>query len=388
MPLGRRGLPRTVLVLGMVSMLNDMASEMITPLLPVFLTTALGAGPAVVGLVEGVAQATASIIKLISGWLADRGWNPKLLVVSGYTTSNAARPLIGFALGWTWVLLLRFLDRVGKGLRDAPRDALISGAVDRSTRGWAFGYHRAMDHGGAIIGPVIAFALLAAGLSMTHVFMASVVPGILVVALLLLGLPPTAPASKIEATAPTLHWRQLDRRLRALVFATGALALATTPEVFLVLWAKSRGLAIHWVPLIWAAASAAKVLVVAPAGRLSDRMGRLPIVIGGWLLRIVLLILLALSSDGPATVWILFLAYAASIALTEPAERALIGDFAPPHQRATAFGLYHLVSGLFALPGAVLFGVVWQGFGVTAAFFMAAALTALSALVLVVIARR
>jgi MFS family permease len=388
LPLGRSGLPRTVLVLGLVSMFNDMASEMITPLLPVFLTTVLGAGPAVVGLVEGVAQATASVIKLISGWLADRGWNPKLLVVGGYTTSNTARPLIGFALGWTWVLVLRFFDRVGKGLRDAPRDALISSAVDRSTRGWAFGYHRAMDHGGAIIGPLIAFALLAAGLSMTHVFMASVIPGVLVVALLVLGLPPTAPTANTGATAPTLHWRQLDHRLRALVLATGGLALATTPEVFLVLWASSRGLAIHWVPLIWAAASAAKVVVVAPAGWLSDRVGRLPIVISGWLVRIALLVLLALSSDGVITVWVLFLAYAASIAFTEPAERALIGDFAPSHQRATAFGLYHLVSGLFALPGAVLFGAVWQGFGVTAAFLMAAMLTALSAIVLLLIARR
>ncbi len=384
----RRGLPRTVLVLGAVSMLNDMASEMITPLLPLFLTTALGAGPAVVGLVEGVAQATASVLKLVSGYLADRGWNPKLLVVGGYTTSNSARPLIGLALGWIWVLFMRFLDRVGKGLRDAPRDALISGAVDRTNRGWAFGYHRAMDHGGAILGPLIAFALLAAGLTMTHVFLASVVPGMLVIALLVFGLPPTARASREEAAPHGLPWRDLDRRLRALVFATGALALATTPEVFLVLWAKSRGLAIHWVPLIWAAASAAKVVVVAPAGRLSDRLGRLPIVVAGWLLRIVLLILLALVTDGTATVWILFLAYSASIALTEPAERALIGDFAPPHQRATAFGLYHLVSGVFVLPGAVLFGLVWQRFSMPSAFLMSAALTALSALVLLRIARR
>jgi hypothetical protein len=177
--MGRQFLPRTVVVLGLVSMLNDAASEMITPLLPVFLTATLGAGPAVVGLVEGLAEATSSVLKLVSGWLADRGWKPKLLVVGGYTTSNMARPLIGLALNWPWVLLMRFFDRLGKGLRTAPRDAMISSAVDRERRGRAFGFHRAMDHGGAIIGPLLAFGLLATGFSTTHVFLASVVPGML-----------------------------------------------------------------------------------------------------------------------------------------------------------------------------------------------------------------
>jgi MFS family permease len=381
----RHFLPRTVVVLGLVSMLNDTASEMITPLLPVFLTATLGAGPAVVGLVEGLAEATSSVLKLVSGWLADRGWRPKLLVVGGYTTSNIARPLIGVAVSWPWVLFMRFLDRLGKGLRTAPRDALISSAVDRNRRGRAFGFHRSMDHGGAIIGPLIAFALLAAGLTTTHVFLASVVPGMLVIVLLVFGLAPSAPAPVSHAP---LHWRDLDRRLKALILAAGSLALATTPEVFLVLWAQSRGLAIHWIPLIWAAASAAKAVVTIPAGQISDRIGRLPVVVGGWVLRIGLLVLLALTPDGPTTVWLMFLAYSASIALTEPAERALIGDFAPADQRATAFGLYHLVSGVFVLPGAVLFGAVWQWAGMSSAFLMAAALTFLAATVLLIIARR
>jgi MFS family permease len=381
----RHFLPRTVVVLGLVSMLNDAASEMITPLLPVFLTATLGAGPAVVGLVEGLAEATSSVLKLVSGWLADRGWRPKLLVVGGYTTSNIARPLIGVAVSWPWVLFMRFLDRLGKGLRTAPRDALISTAVDRDRRGRAFGFHRSMDHGGAIIGPLFAFALLAAGLSTTHVFLASVVPGMLVIVLLVFGLAPSAPA---PVSQTRLHWRDLDRRLKALILAAGSLALATTPEVFLVLWAQSRGLAVHWIPLIWAAASAAKAMVAIPAGQISDRIGRLPVVVGGWLLRIGLLVLLALTPDGPITVWLMFLAYSASIALTEPAERALIGDFAPADQRATAFGLYHLVSGVFVLPGAVLFGAVWQWAGMSPAFLMAAALTFFASTVLLIIARR
>jgi len=184
-------LPRTVIILGLVSFLNDAASEMITPLLPIFLTATLGAGPVVVGLVEGVAEATASILKLVSGRLADRGWNAKGLVVGGYGLSNTARPLIGLAFGWTWVLLLRFLDRVGKGLRTSPRDALIAASTESQLRGKAFGFQRALDHGGAVVGPLLAFLLLGWGLELHNVFLLSVVPGILVMLLLWFGLPAT-----------------------------------------------------------------------------------------------------------------------------------------------------------------------------------------------------
>jgi len=154
-------LPRTVVTLGLVSLANDAASEMLTPLLPIFLTATLGAGPAVVGLIEGVAEATASILKVVSGRLADRGLGAKRLVFTGYGASTLARPLIGLALGWTWVLALRFVDRVGKGIRTAPRDAMIAGAVAPGSLGRAFGFHRALDHGGAVIGPLLAFLLLA-----------------------------------------------------------------------------------------------------------------------------------------------------------------------------------------------------------------------------------
>lgn len=156
-------LPRTVVVLGLVSLLNDAASELITPLLPIFLTATLGAGPVIVGFVEGVAEATASVIKLVSGRLADRGVPARPLLIAGYGLSNAARPLLGLALGWPMVLGLRFLDRVGKGIRTAPRDALIAGAVAAEQRGRAFGFHRSMDHAGAVVGPLAAYALLRPG---------------------------------------------------------------------------------------------------------------------------------------------------------------------------------------------------------------------------------
>jgi MFS family permease len=372
--------------LGAVSLLNDAASEMIAPLLPLFLTATLGAGPAVVGLVEGVAEATASVLKLVSGRLADRGWNSKGLVVGGYGASNAARPLIGMALGWGWVLALRFVDRAGKGLRTSPRDALIAAAVPAAIRGRAFGFHRAMDHVGAVVGPLLAFYLLQEGVGMPTVFLLSVLPGALVVFLLLLALPSAPPDASGERAA--LRWRGLDARLRGLIVAAAGLALATTPEVFLVLWAQARGLPVVWVPLIWAAAHVAKALVTLPAGTASDRFGRLPVVVVGWGLRILVLVRLALAVDGILLVWSLFLGYAAALAVTEPAERALIGDFAPPDQKATAYGLYHLASGVMALPGGVLFGLLWQHWGMGTAFLSAAGVTALAALALLSMARQ
>jgi len=375
-------LPRTVIILGLVSFLNDAASEMITPLLPIFLTATLGAGPVVVGLVEGVAEATASILKLVSGRLADRGWNAKGLVVGGYGLSNTARPLIGLAFGWTWVLLLRFLDRVGKGLRTSPRDALIAASTESQLRGKAFGFQRALDHGGAVVGPLLAFLLLGWGLELHNVFLLSVVPGILVMLLLWFGLPATPAITPVAPLAIPVSWRGVDARLRALIIAAGGLALATTPEVFLVLWAQARGLEIVWVPLLWAAASAVKVVVAIPGGHWSDRFGRLPVLLAGWGARIVILLALGFTATGELTIWILFLAYAGSLAFTEGAERALIGDYAPAGQKATAYGMYHMVSGLLALPGALLFGALWQGFGATVAFVTAAALTTLSVLVL------
>jgi len=386
--LAASALPRTVVVLSLVSLLNDAASEMITPLLPVFLTLTLGAGPAVVGLVEGLAEATSSILKFISGRLADRGWNAKTLVVSGYSVSNAARPLIGLALGWPFVLLLRFLDRVGKGLRTSPRDALIAGSVGLQQRGTAFGFHRAMDHAGAVIGPLAAYLVLRQGWEISQVFFLSVIPGIAVVLLLVLGLPRGPGAAPLATPQPAaLKWSALDRRLRGLIVASGGLALATLPEAFLVLWAASGGLQVALVPLLWAAASLVKMLVALAAGVLSDRVGRLPVVIGGWTLRVASLLAIAFTPDGRLATWGLFILFAASLAATEAAERSLVGDSAEPNQRATAYGIYHLVCGLLALPGAIIIGATWQLLGQQAAFLLAAGLTAASAAALLGLSR-
>lgn len=383
------GLPRTVIVLGLVSFLNDAASEMITPLLPLFLTTTLGAGPAIVGLVEGVAEATSSLLKLLSGRLADRGWSHKGLVLGGYSISNLARPLIGLASSWNWVLLLRFLDRVGKGIRTSPRDTLIAASTDETRRGRSFGFHRALDNAGAMIGPLIAFELLRAQLPLQHVFLWSLVPGLMVLALLFWGLDGSPTPAALADRSP-LHWSTLDDRVRGLIIAAGGLALASAPEAFLVLWASDRGLAIAWVPLIWAGASAVKAVIAGPAGALSDRFGRVPVLLSGWGVRIALLLTLAFTAhgQGEALTWTLFLAYGGALAMTEGAERALIGDFSRASQRGTAFGLYHMITGLAALPGALLFGVLWQGLGAPVAFVAAATLATLSAMVLLRTAKK
>ena len=380
----RTALPRTVVILGLVSLLNDAASEMITPLLPIFLTATLGAGPAIVGLVEGLAEATASILKLVSGRLADRGVPAKSLVVGGYTLSNAMRPLIGLATGWGAVLGLRFLDRVGKGIRSAPRDALIAGAAGPEQRGRAFGFHRSMDHAGSVIGPLLAFALLAAQADLKHVFLASALPGVLVILLLVFGLP-RARAQAVP-TPPRFAWGELHGRLKAMIIAAGLLALASVPEVFVVLWATQAGLKVVWVPLVWAAASLAKMLIAMPAGILSDRVGRVPLLLGGWTLRVLVLLLLAFADPAGIGVWVLFMAYSATLAVTEPAERSVIGDHAAPEERGTAFGLYHLASGLLVLPGAVIFGLIWQRFGSTSAFAVSAVVTAAAALLMISLA--
>lgn len=373
----RLRLPRTVWVLGFASLLNDTASEMIAPLLPVFLTAALGAAPAAIGLIEGLATAASSVLQLVSGRLADRGVSTRRMVLGGYGASNLVRPLIALAWAWPVVLLLRFADRIGKGLRTSPRDALLAGAAGEQHRGVVFGFHRAMDHGGAMLGPLLAFGLLQGGLSTPQVFAASVVPGVLVLLCLGFGLREPPPTPPKPPTA--LRWGLLDRRVRGLIGAAGLLAVASVPDAFLVLWAYQGGIKVIWLPLLWAAAHAVRSAISIPAGYLSDRLGRTPVVTGGWLIRAGLLAVMGTVSQDGTLLWGLFLAYAGATACTEGAERALIGDRAPLEQKGTAFGIYYLVSGLLALPGALLFGGLWQTFGQSSAFAVAAAITLIGA---------
>lgn len=366
-------LPGTVIVLGFVSLLNDVASDMIAPLLPIFLATALGAGPAIVGLIEGVAETTSSLLKLYAGRLGDRGIGHKRLALGGYLISNIARPLIGIATNWPFVLAMRFCDRIGKGLRTAPRDALIALSTGQEQRGYAFGLHRAMDHTGAMIGPLLAALLLAYGMEMGDVFLASVVPGMLVILLLLFGVK-EPPHRTGNGQLPPFRFRSLPPDLRRLIYAAGLLALAAVPDAFLVLWLNENGIPVTWIPILWAVAHGLRALIALPAGRLSDRVGRLKVMASGWTARVAMLAVMPWIDTLP---WVIlfFMLYAMATAATEGAERALIGDVTSSDLRGSAFGAYHMTVGLLALPGALWFGAVWQLINMHSAFLLSSLLS-------------
>ncbi len=379
------GLPRTVWTLAVVSLLNDAASEMIAPLLPLFLTAVLGAGPAIVALIEGLAEATGSLVKLMAGRATDRGVAARKLIIVGYGLANLARPLVGLAGTWGVVLALRFVDRIGKGLRSAPRDALLSASVEPQIRGRAFGLHRAFDHAGAMLGPLIAALLLAQQVPMRTVFLLAAGFGALVMIALFVGLPHAAVVTR--APTPPLSWRGLDQRARGLLIAVSVLAAATMPEAMIVLWATQHGLAPVWVPVLWAAAHALKSITAWSSGWLVDRVGAARVLSFGWPARVVALAVLAVATPSPIGICATFVAYAAALASTEAAERALLAASVPLERRGTAYGWFHLLTGLAALPGALLLGSLWQSAGSQVALTTAAVLAGLACAFAAMIAR-
>ncbi|HTP42253.1 MAG TPA: MFS transporter, partial [Nitrospiria bacterium] len=276
--LKRLGLPVNVLLLGAVSLFNDAASEMIYPLLPLFLTAVLGAGPEALGVIEGVAESTASLLKLASGYLSDRLRARKRWVVGGYLLANLTRPLIGLATSWTGVLLLRFLDRVGKGLRTSPRDALIAESTPPAARGKAFGFHRAADHAGAVIGPLLAsLALTVLHDRLRTIFFLSLIPGLAAVAVLAAGVRDVRAAavpSRREPLRIGAAWRELPSGLRRFTLILLLFTLGNSSDAFLLLKARQLGVSIALIPMLWVALHLVKMSSSLPAGMLSDRLGR------------------------------------------------------------------------------------------------------------------
>lgn len=375
-------LGRTVLSLAAVSLLTDASSEMIAPLLPIFLTSTLGASASMVGTIEGAAESTASLLKLASGWWSDRLPRRKPLVVAGYALASAARPLVAAAGSAGQVLAVRLADRVGKGIRGAPRDAILAAAVPASQRGRAFGFHRAADHLGAVIGPLVAFALLGVfGLSLRAVFWLAAVPAALAVLVLVVAVreepAPPRPATPAPDAAAA---RPATRSLGALLVAVLVFTLGNSTDAFLVLRATQLGVPVALIPILWAALHVVKSASSTPGGALSDRLGRKPTIVAGWLL--YALVYAGFAVAGAAWhVWALVIVYGVFFGLTEGAEKALVADLVAPHARGTAFGWYHLTVGLAALPASLLFGAIWDRRGAPAAFLTGAAL-ALAASVL------
>ncbi|MBI4714894.1 MAG: MFS transporter [Nitrospirae bacterium] len=373
------GLRKNVLIFGAVSFLNDAASEMIYPLLPVFLTRVLKAGPAALGVIEGIAESTASLLKLVSGYLSDRVRRRKPWVVGGYLLSNTTRPLIGLAATWPAVLILRFFDRVGKGVRTSPRDAMIAESTPPEYQGKAFGFHRAADHAGAVVGPLIATLLLISlAADLRTIFLLSLIPGILTVALLWVGVRETPRPKVSEETRPEpLHplkaWREIPPTLHRFFLILFLFTLGNSSDAFLLLKAQETGIAVALLPLLWVVLHLVKMAFAMPAGIASDRRGRKGMIVGGWLIYAATYAGFIVA-DSPWQIWVLFAVYGLHFGLTEGPERALIADLAPAHLRGSIYGLYHLTMGIGMLPASVLFGWVWQTFGAGAAFGMGALL--------------
>jgi MFS family permease len=376
------GFPKNIFYIGLVSFFTDVSSEMIYPLLPVFLTTVLKAPLAFVGLVEGVAESTASILKLVTGWVSDRLNRRKAFVAAGYILSSAARPLVAFATHPWHVLLVRFADRVGKGVRTAPRDALIADTCDSGEKGKAFGFHRAMDHAGAIAGPAIATLLLAyAFADYRTVFLLAFIPAIAAV-LIVLFLVREKKADALCAPAPAkLRFGIFDRNFKMYLAVVFLFTLGNSSDAFLILRARDAGIAAAALPLLWILLHIVKMLSSTPGGMLSDRIGRKKVIVAGWVIYFLSYMGFAFART-PAHIWLLFTGYGFFFGLTESTEKAFVADLVGPEMRGSAFGTYNFAIGIGALPSSLLMGWLWQTFGVVVAFSFGAVMALLAALLL------
>lgn len=379
---------RNVWALSAVSFLTDASSEIIAPLLPMFLTATLGASARTVGLIEGGAEAVASLLKVASGRWSDRARRRKPLVVCGYALSSLVRPLVALAQSSTHVLLIRFVDRVGKGVRGPPRDALLAASTPTAFRGRAFGFHRAADHAGAVVGPLIAMLCLSwLALPVRQVFWVAAVPGALAVAVAVLFVreshlaespaPPTS-AAAIERPRDTMP---LPTSFTRVMVAIAVFTLGNSTDAFLILRANQLGVPVALIPLLWVALHVVKSASSTPGGALSDRVGRAPLIIGGWLLYALVYAGFAMA-NAPWHAWALFATYGVAFGLSEGTEKALVADLVPAAVRGRAFGWYQATIGVMALPASLVFGIVWDQYGASAAFTMGAALACVASVLL------
>jgi MFS family permease len=375
----RPKLGRNVFALSAVSFLTDVSSEMIYPLLPAFLTTVLGANASFIGAIEGAAETTAALLKLASGWWSDRVQKRKPLVFWGYFIASAMRPLVAIATSAVQVLGIRVADRVGKGIRNAPRDALIAESVDPTIRGRAFGVQRAADNAGGVVGPLIAFAVLTWKIAeLRTVFWLAAIPGALAVLVVAFGVrdirrdthAPAKSGPDLSVPLGARFWRVL-----AVIFV---FTLGNSTDAFLLLRANQLGVPVALAPILWAALHLVKTASNVPGGALSDRIGRQRTLIAGWTLYAAVYLAFGLAHTSWQA-WALFGVYGLFFGLTEGSERALISDLVPLERRGTAYGWYNLAIGLGALPASLMFGFVWDRYGPATAFFMGATLALVAA---------
>jgi MFS family permease len=369
-------LPANVVALGVVSLLNDSAGDMIHPLLPAFVG-AVGGGPEALGLIEGLADATASLLQLGSGYLADRVGRLKAATTAGYAVAAVARPLLALAQTWWQILAIRFGDRIGKGIRSAPRDALLADATPIASRGRAYGFHRAMDNAGAVVGPAAAWLMLSGGLSMREVFAWSAAPGVLTLVILQTMVSDAAFGRSRHHAGTRLPPSPNYRRLLVAIFV---FTLGCSSDAFLLWRAAELGIASSLAPILWMVLATVKAATSTWGGALSDRAGRSNVIIAGWSVYAAVYLGFALAYAG-WQIWVLFVVYGVFFGLTEGTEKAMVVDLVEPQWRGRAIGAYYAAVGIASLPASVAFGMIYQAAGPMAAFSTGAGL-AIPAIVL------
>lgn len=352
-------MPRTVWLIGLISFVNDSASEMLYPLMPLYLTSVLMAGPKAMGVIEGVADATSSILKLVSGVFVDKTKRIKPWLLFGYGLAGISRPLVAFAGSWSTVLFIRFADRLGKGLRSSPRDALLADSVNTTQRGMAFGLHRALDNAGAVVGPILAYLLLSASVSLHNIFLLTIIPAVICVSLVLCL---KEPEQKQMVNTTRFSWKLsgMPKSLNRFLIVVGIFSLGNSSNIFLLFRARELGVAEQYVPLLWAVVSLIAAAFSTPLASLSDRVGRFPMLLSGYVAFTLVYLSLGLLSDGIVVLAGIFVLYGLFIAATEGVEKAMVADIAPSNLRGTAFGWFNMIVGLALLPSSVVFGWLYE----------------------------
>ncbi len=391
-----RKLPRNVWAVSLTSFFMDISSEMVINILPLFLSNVLGVKTNIIGIIEGIAEATASILKVFSGWLSDKLGGRKWLAVAGYGISTLAKPFFYIANSWEMIAGVRWADRIGKGIRTAPRDALVADSIEPEQRGIAFGFHRAADTGGAVLG--ILIAALAVWLAQSNnlqlgentfrtIVLISLVPAVLAVISLAVIAKETVKRS--DQAAPKITFKGLGKPFLVFLLIVGVFDLGNSSDAFLVLRAQERGLSVLGILLMLAAFNLVYTLVSAPAGSLSDRIGRRKVIVGGWLVYAVIYLGFALAQR-PWHIWVLYIAYGVYYGLAYGTAKAMVADLVSPELRGTAYGTYNAVLGIIDFPASLLAGLLWQGagawagFGPSAPFFFGSSLAFLAALMFLI----
>jgi MFS family permease len=369
-----RNLPRNVWAVSLTSFFMDVSSEMVLNILPLFLANVLGVQTAIIGVIEGVAEATSSILKLFSGWLSDRMHQRKWLAVIGYGLSALSKPFFLFAATWEAIAAVRWVDRVGKGIRTAPRDALIADSIDPKQRGLAFGFHRAADTAGALVGLLIAiFVVWLAQANSTdlteHTFrvvvIVSLIPAVLAVISLAFGAKDVT--VKGQRAAPKFAFRALGRPFMIFMVIVGIFTLGNSSDAFLVLRAQDLGVSVLGILAMVATFNLIYALISTPAGSLSDRIGRRKLIVGGWLVYALIYLGFGLAQTG-WQVWVLYALYGGYYGMAYGTANALVADLVPAELRGTAYGSYNASIGLLAFPASVIAGILWQGVGAWSGF--------------------